>query len=67
MEKEILKLTEKVLSGKMITFDEALLLNKASDSEPYLLMAGANAICRHYRGKCGRSLRNNKCKVRPLP
>ncbi len=50
MEKEILKLTEKVLSGKMITFDEALLLNKASDSEPYLLMAGANAICRHYRG-----------------
>ena len=48
---KILKITEKILSDKGISFDEAIALNEAANSDIFFLLTGANAICRNYRGK----------------
>ncbi|MBI5043743.1 MAG: biotin synthase BioB, partial [Nitrospirae bacterium] len=51
MNNKILRITENVLSGKDITFDEAISLIDAADSDFYPLLTGANFVCNHYRGK----------------
>lgn len=48
---KILELTEKVLSGFDITFDDALLLGNTLYSDISLLLSGANAIRYHFRGR----------------